>query len=330
MKRLKTILGFFVLILFCSVANADLEYHSGSSFTGQPGICEHVDLIMKRSKHLLEQTNAVKPIVRKSHLINRQNLPQHPESSALERRFMENYEQTSQATNNLAARTQPVQQIGLNFLAAQYSESGFVPPDADGAVGPQQYFVVASGIVKTFNKSTGALDGVIDTSLDNFFASVLPAGSFVGDIRAFYDTGSQRFFVLGRTSDTATERMVIAVSNSSIISHQSYFTFYYITTAGFTGGLELDYPSLGIDSNAILAGANLFNSQGNFVNSMALVIQKSSLLGAGPVHYTVFNNLINFNTGSGQVSPQGVTNYASASAKLYSRNKRILFWRFSS
>ena len=115
-------------------------------------------------------------------------------------------------------------------MGAQYSESGFVPPDADGAVGPTSIFFSGSGIVKTFNKTTGALDGVINTSLDNFFASVLPAGSFVGDIRVFYDTTAQRFFVLGRSSNTANERIVIAVSQASTITHQTYFNFFYINT----------------------------------------------------------------------------------------------------
>jgi|GEM_PF-2379307 hypothetical protein len=276
----------------------------GVSFVGDAAVIESVDDIMGRPPTSQYATLAQKQITRPRHRIHRENLPVHPQSEAVEHRFLES------AQRGLVPRSVPtVQRIGLNFLGAQYSESGFVPPDADGAVGPTQYFLVASGIVKTFNKTTGALDGVIDTSLDNFFASVLPAGSFVGDIRVFYDTTAQRFFVLGRSSNTANERIVIAVSQASSITRQTYFNFFSITTGTFSGGLELDYPTLGSDSNALYTGANLFDANGNFVNSVAVVIQKSSLLNGGPIFYTAFTNLINTTAGTGQVSPVGVNNF---------------------
>ena len=124
-------------------------------------------------------------IVEPHHRIaDRENFPPHPKSFAFEAQILEKM----QAQSLEATRTaQTVQRVALNFLGAQYSESGFVPPNADGAVGPQQYLLVASGIVKTFSKATGTLDGVVNTSLDNFFASILPAGTYVGDVRVFYD-----------------------------------------------------------------------------------------------------------------------------------------------
>ena len=128
-------------------------------------------------------------------------------------------------------------------------------------------------------------------------------------MRVFYDITSQRFFIVGRSSNVATERLLIAVSKSSIITSQSYFTFFYLNTSLFSGGLELDYPTLGSDSNALYIGANLFDSNSNFVNSVAIVIQKSSILGNGPIFYTVFNNLINNFARTGQVSPVGVNNF---------------------
>lgn len=305
---------FFSLLINNQLINAlNTDHHSivptpseGISFSGSLGITEHVADIMARppvfNNIAAQQKQAVRP---KLSIQGRQNLAQHPRSAQIENDFLKSLTLADQTRQT----TRTVQTIGLNFLAAQYSESGFVPPDADGAVGLQQYLMVASGIVKTFSKSTGALDGVIDTSLDNFFASVLPSGSFVGDVRVFYDTTSQRFFVVGRSSNTATERLLIAVSASNVITAQSYFTFFYLNTASFSNGLELDYPTLGSDNNALYIGANLFDSNSNFVNSIALVIQKSSILGNGHVFYTAFNNLINSSAQTGQVSPVGVNNF---------------------
>ena len=225
---------------------ADQASRSGDSHYGSEGVTESVAQIMQRP---FDETIARKQMAKPLHIIHREGLPQHPESFAVEARFA-NQQRAYPSQKTRATST--VQTVALNFLGAQYSESGFVPPDADGAVGPQQYFLVASGIVKTFNKINGALDGVINTSLDNFFASVLPSGSYVGDIRVFYDTQAQRFFVLGRSSNTSGERIMIAVSQSSVISQSSYFTFFYINTATFTTGLELDYPTLGSDSNVFI------------------------------------------------------------------------------
>ena len=310
----KVLIGIFSsLLIYGSVIALHEEFHEhiisqsqppgeGVSFTGDLAIVESVDQIMARplSSGTIQQNRTARP-----RRLNRENLSQHSQSALIEHDFLQTIGRTEAVTRAVPT----VQKIGLNFLGAQYSESGFVPPDADGAVGPTQYFLVASGIVKTFNKVTGALDGVIDTSLDNFFASVLPAGSFVGDIRVFYDATAQRFFVLGRSSDTANERIVIAVSQASTITRQTYFNFFYITTSTFTSGLELDYPTLGCDSNALYTGANLFDANSDFVNSVAVVIQKSSLLNGGPIFYTAFTNLINNTAGTGQVSPVGVNNF---------------------
>ena len=42
-----------------------------------------------------------------------------------------------------------------------------------GAVGPTQFFVFLNGRLRTFNKTTGTADGVINVDPDVFFASVL-------------------------------------------------------------------------------------------------------------------------------------------------------------
>ena len=302
----------YYLLSICITSFVYCQEHKGLHLKGSSAVTESVAQIMERS---------VEPTMRNQYnkqfrlIPNRAHLPQHPHSLAVKTQLdkMQKENLLESPVRSLAT----VQTVALNFLGAQYSESGFVPADADGAVGPQQYFLVASGIVKTFSKVTGTVDGVINTSLDNFFASVLPSGTYVGDIRVFYDTNAQKFFVLGRTSDTSTERIVIAVSQSSVISTQSYFNFYYITTSSFTGGLELDYPTLGCDVNAFYTGANLFDSNSNFVNSIALVIQKSSLLSNGTVSYTVFNNLINTTNGTGQVSPVAVNNFDTNATQGY-------------
>ena len=67
------------------------------------------------------------------------------------------------------------QTVGPNFTAATLSgtnPTNAFPPDCDGAVGPSQYVVAVNGRIVSFNKTTGAADGVMSFSTDNFFNSV--------------------------------------------------------------------------------------------------------------------------------------------------------------
>jgi len=59
---------------------------------------------------------------------------------------------------------------GTSFLGAQINESGFVPPDSMGSVGPTQALVAVNGRIKVFSK-TGTL-GALNVSDLTFWSSV--------------------------------------------------------------------------------------------------------------------------------------------------------------
>ena len=130
----------------------------GVSNFGSMGFSEQIADMMNRpavvNSFAAQQKQVIRP---KLSIQGRKNLAQHPRSEQIESDFLKSIACAGEARQI----TRTVQTVNLNFLATQYSESGFVPPDADGAVGLQQYLMVASGIVKTFNTSTGALDGVL-------------------------------------------------------------------------------------------------------------------------------------------------------------------------
>src|SRR5437764_5769689 len=133
---------------------------------GEPGITESVDDIMTREL-------AAAPLARPAISIrsrNRQhdrnpNLPQHPAATAVA-----SWPEASAGAT--AAEFQP-QVVGTNFLGVQASESGFIPPDSMGAVGPDQILVVVNGRIKVFDKVGNP--GALNASTDVFFQSVLPA-----------------------------------------------------------------------------------------------------------------------------------------------------------
>ena len=211
------------------------------------------------------------------------------------------------------------QTAGINFTAATLGDSGSVPPDTMGAIGPAQFIAFVNGRIRSFNKTTGVVDGAINTSSDNFFSSVRSAGT--SDPRIRFDRLTQRWFVV-MIDVAAPNRILVAVSSGPLITAQSSFTFFQFAEdqappLGNPGCL-MDYPSIGIDANAIYIGGNLFNN-GNvacpagFQGAVAFVIRKSSVLGAGPIVVSAFRGLsgpapFNVSALGDSVTPQGVDN----------------------
>jgi hypothetical protein len=210
------------------------------------------------------------------------------------------------------------------------TESGF-PPDTMGSVGPTQFVLFVNGRLRTFNKTTGAADGVINADPDVFFSSVMTpappplAINFTSDPQVRYDRLTARWIMIIIDVPSANDigdtpnRILIAVSDAAsagVISAGTVWTFYFVqqnTVGGGDSGGFCDYPSLGVDANALYTGCDEFGAaSGSFVNTTAFVIRKSSVLSGGPVVATAFRNLIGTD---GPFEPRGVDNYDPAAAE---------------
>ncbi|MCX6922757.1 MAG: hypothetical protein NT154_06020, partial [Verrucomicrobia bacterium] len=89
-----------------------------------------------------------------------------------------------------------------------------------------------------------------------------------------------------------------------------------VTPTGDTGNFA-DYPTLGIDANALYIGDNVFTSAGAFAGCSGFVVRKSSILGAGPIVVTAFRGLVPSSAATGPFTPQGVDNYDPAATEGY-------------
>lgn len=212
----------------------------------------------------------------------------------------------------------------LSFTGATLADTDAFPPDSMGAVGPAQFIVAVNGRIRSFNKHTGVADGVLDVNPDVFFESVMtpPAtNNFTSDPRIRYDRLSGRWFLIiidvpGR-SGALPNRVMIAVSDSSVVTASNVWTFFQfqhdlVTPRSNTdNGNFADYPTLGIDAHALYIGVNVFGTRGvgSFANTTGFVVRKSSLLGAGPIVATAFRKLVGSGTQGGPYTPQGVDNY---------------------
>jgi hypothetical protein len=160
----------------------------------------------------------------------------------------------------------------------------------------------------------------LNTTTNTFFNSVRN-GSGTSDPQVRFDRLSNRWFAT-IINTSAPNRVLIAVSSGPTIVNTASFTFYFFQHDTDGGGAAdnggfLDYPSLGIDANALYIGGNIFNAAGTaFLGTTGHVVRKSSVLSGGPIVATAFRQL---GTGSvdGPYAPRGVDNDDSGATEGY-------------
>jgi hypothetical protein len=222
-----------------------------------------------------------------------------------------------------------------NVLTDNASLTGFNirPPDSMGAVGPTQFLTHNNGYIRTHHKASGAEDGIINIIDDYFWPLEIRTtpNAFLTDPRVHYDRATDRWFmIMIDVPDPIGENSIlIAVSNTGRISRRTRWNFYYVRAGLFPGdaGCLADYPTFGIDNNAVYIGTSMFRVAGgplcpgivpgfSFHNTTAFVIRKADLLGNGPADLasvsgavTAFPNLINPATFEGPFTLHGAVNY---------------------
>jgi Secretion system C-terminal sorting domain len=239
------------------------------------------------------------------------------------------------AQDNLRSIT-ATQSIYSNFLANNFSEAAVFPPDSNGDVGPSQIVIASNSRIKVYNKnnvctgqqtttlgasSTNLASPVLNVDVDTFF-SPGTGGVSVSDPHVRYDRLSQRWFIIAIDLRAAPNRCVIAVSSGPTIVNAASFTFFFFVfdtlapvPAAFVSGF-FDYPTLGVDANALYIGGRMFNNAlTSYVGASVFVVRKSSILGAGPMVVTGFNGI--GGSGTGIYTPQGVHNDDPAATTGY-------------
>lgn len=296
----------------------------GQPWTGSSGITrtmqELMDLERAKAATRLPGVFRMKPEFE----VEREDLPQNSASPNISR-FPDtpDFRKADQQAQPFGPQT-----VSTSFLGAQLSEAGAFPPDVMGAVGPSQFIVAVNGRFKSFNKTTGVADGVMNVDPDVFFSSVMTpptSSNFVSDPRIRYDrlTGRWVIIIIDVPGGTGAlpNRVLIAVSDGNTITGSTVWTYFQfqqdlVSPTGNTGQFA-DYPSLGIDNNALYIGCNMFTSAGSFVGTSAWVVRKSSIVGAGPIVVTAFRNLTTSASGAGPYTPQGVDNFDPAATAGY-------------
>jgi hypothetical protein len=291
----------------------------GQRLPATPAIAERMSDIMQRQAHA---PPAHPHPERELEYPDRSSLPDNPGASPIAR-----YPNDGRASSVLQPSLN-IHTTSLAFNGPTLTDTAAFPPDTMGTAGPDQFVVFVNGRVRSYTKA-GVADGVINADPDVFFASVMTPVTgavlinFTSDPQIRYDRTTGRWFMsiidvpCTNVSCTATapNRWLLAVSDAAsngTISATTVWTFFQFTPQAPN---FCDYPSLGIDVNALYVGCNMFTAAGSFSGTSGYVIQKSSVLGAGPIVVTAFQSLLV--AGAGPFAPRGVDHYDTTATEGY-------------
>lgn len=166
-----------------------------------------------------------------------------------------------------------------NFIGASSSESGAVPPDPTGAVGPNHYVHSVNSIVKIFDKTGNLLAG--PTALGTFLG--IPSNA--GDPIVLYDQLADRYFV----SEFGSLSNSLAIGVSDTNDPTGAYNVYQFSLDAFP-----DYPHYSVWPDGYYLTAN--KSGANKVYA----IERDVILAGGPnpqiVGFPLPGNVQNTNT----------------------------------
>ncbi len=165
---------------------------------------------------------------------------------------------------------------GPDFGFTAFTSTGWNPPDPDLAVGPNHIVAVVNVDMQVFDKSGNSL---YSTALEPFFNT----NGFVFDPVATYDEHSGRYVIGAVEHLNNTDRYHIAVSTSGDPSTGSFhkYVFDVNSICDF-----IDFPNLGVGSDAIYLVADCFGNGRNYIH----IMEKAPMLSGGTPIKTSFLN----------------------------------------
>lgn len=189
----------------------------------------------------------------------------------------------------IRSEAQVTLQTGLNFTASTYGvTSSALPPDPNGAMGPNRFVEFINGEFVVFNPTNIAHPiRTVDVDFWSAAGVNLSSSSAVTDPRVIYDPLSQRWFAsMVDFNANATDPTVFAndfLFAVSATSNPSGTWHGFRFLADPDNGYFADFPTMGVDSNAVYISGNMFSGQDNPPLASSLVsIPKSDLLLATP------------------------------------------------
>ena len=183
----------------------------------------------------------------------------------------------------------PSMSIGQNFTGGSDANTYATPPDCNGVIGPGYFVEFINGSFTVYNKTNGqSVKSVSDLHFWSNAGVVLSTDAGVSDPRIIYDPLSQRWFASmvdfdanAASGDPSLESndFLLAVSAGSD-PRGSWHGFLF--QADPDNGTFADFPTLGVDNNAVYLSGDMFHGETNPVGPSLLSFPKADLLAATP------------------------------------------------
>jgi hypothetical protein len=187
--------------------------------------------------------------------------------------------------------------IGQNFLGSSFfTNSAATPPDANGAIGPAHFVEFINGAFAAYDRTDPA-NVFRESDVDFWFnAGVsLASDQAVTDPRIIYDPLSQRWFASMVDFDAnaadptleANDFLLAFSATSDPTGEWKGFRF----RADTIRNAFADFPTLGVDSNAVYLSGNMFKGGNNNIGPNLVSIPKVDLLNSNLTTRTYFGVL---------------------------------------
>jgi len=168
----------------------------------------------------------------------------------------------------------------VNSFLAVADNGTVIPPDTEGAVGPNHVMEALNSQVVIQDRSGKQLSAITNST---FWTSLGVTEAF--DAHVLYDPYAQRWIFSSAAGEMGpNSAILIGVSQTS--DPTAGWNLYKVDLGSSVNWA--DYPTLGFNKNWIVVQANIFTIAGNsFVNSMVWAFDKADLYAGGSGKYTV-------------------------------------------
>jgi len=188
----------------------------------------------------------------------------------------------------VGGRAQVMVQIGQNFTSSTYGvNSQALPPDPNGAIGPRHFVEFINGSFTVYNKTNGlSVKRISDLKFWSNAGVILSTDSGVSDPRVIYDPISQRWFASqvdldANALDPTLEANDFLIAISATSDPTGTWHGFLFQADPDTGDFA-DFPTMGVDSNAVYISGDMFQGQDNPIGPALVSIPKADLLTSTP------------------------------------------------
>ncbi|MHB8068721.1 MAG: hypothetical protein ACYDIC_12575 [Desulfobaccales bacterium] len=177
--------------------------------------------------------------------------------------------------------TNPINFDGVDQAGAASPLGQLYPPDTEGAVGLNHFVEITNSHLDIYQKAAPNTR-VKSVTLASFFG--YNAAFTLFDPRVIYDAVSNRWIITADADpESATvQRFFFAVSLTADPTGSFYIYNVNVNDPAIGPNSFWDFPQVGMDRNAIIFTANLFNGN-NFVDARMFTVAKSTVYN-GPSH----------------------------------------------